>query len=132
MSATQVDTAAVSRDAKQYFLPHYPALPPLQMRPIPHSYYDFVAPNYYQQQNAFKHDQELSAPAQPPLYASDQRNHGLRRPISKNKISYNDEEAFEMASAIVNTYLSLKESGAGPTNPVMDIYVGNSGETQQF
>lgn len=49
--------------------------------------------------------------------------------LKQYKVSYSDEEALELATAIVESYVTMRTAGAEPTSPIMDIYFNYGKET---
>lgn len=98
---------------------------------FPHTYYDFIAPrDYYAQHNNFDNNKGYMDPLQE-SFNTDPRNKLSRRPITKPQTSYNDQEAIELATVIVNNYVTMRETGGIPSNPILDTYF-NNGEASKL
>lgn len=125
--ATNQEESLANREAKQFFLPLYQPFQALPISNYPFSLRDFAAPSYYQQHNKFADNKGYIVPFKE-QFDTYPRNKFSRKPIKQNEMYYNDREALELATAIVEKYVTMKKAGVEPANPIMDIYFKN-GET---
>lgn len=121
LSAKQTDVS--TREAEMILLQN---LSGLKLRSYPNIHNDgSVDTSNYQQHNERRSNKISSVTIQKPFHDTGSITKLTKTSKETKPINYEDKEAIELASEIVNNLFTMRQAGEGPSNPIMDKYLSN-------